>query len=158
MPDKTSDLEVPLQSPYSQDGCFFCGKANPHGAQLEFSLAGNGEREVLCRWVPDRRFLGLGRVLHGGIQGGMFDEIMGWSAHHFSGNPGVTVELEVRYLAPLYIGNPLEMRCRVLEMDQRRVRMEAWISDHEGKVCARAQGSYAPMEEKKFFALVGVEE
>jgi hypothetical protein len=32
----------------------------------------------------------LGRILHGGIQSGLFDEIMGWTAMHVTKQVGVT--------------------------------------------------------------------
>lgn len=150
--------ETPIEGTYSGTGCFFCGKDNPAGAQLEFARVDGSDQELVSRWVPDKRFRGLGRVLHGGIQSGVFDEIMGWTAHHFCGRPGVTAELRVRYLGPLYIGEPLELRCRVAEADDKKMRLEARILNPEGKVCAEAKGVYVMMAEERFLALVGSRE
>ena len=149
----TTPRETPLENPYSQSGCFFCGQDNPVGLKLRFARV-EGKEELVCRWRPDRRYLGLGRVLHGGIQCGLFDEIMGWTAHHFSQGPGVTQEVSVRYLAPLFIDRPLELRCRVVERKERRIFMEAEIRDHQGRVCSRARGSYALMDPERFARLV----
>lgn len=147
--------ETPLQSTYSGSGCFFCGPDNPAGTQLKFFRVEGERRELVTRWTPDERYRGLGQVLHGGIQSGMFDEIMGWTAHHFSQGPGVTAEIHVKYLGPLYIGQPLELRCWVTDSDERKFHLAAAITNHEGKVCAQAEGVYVMMDPERFRGLVG---
>lgn len=156
MQDRTNtNGETPLSNPYSEAGCFFCGPENPAGPHLRFFRV-EGERfELVARWTPDERYRGLGQVLHGGIQAGMLDEIMGWTAHQFSEGPGVTAEMRIKYLGPLYIGNPLELRCWVEEADERKVHLHGVINDHENKLCAEAFGVYVMMSPERFTSLVG---
>ncbi len=153
--DHNSSAETPLENPFSGAGCFFCGQQNPAGTRLRFSRVEGERRQLVARWTPDQRYRGLGRVLHGGIQSGLFDEIMGWTAHHFSQGPGVTAEIHVKYLGPLYIGDPLELRCWVTESHRRKVHLAATITDHHGRVCAEAHGVYVMMNPERFHQLVG---
>ncbi|MCB2189564.1 MAG: PaaI family thioesterase [Deltaproteobacteria bacterium] len=145
---------VLLANPYSTSNCFFCGENNPRGAHLEFWQVNDDPLEVVCHWTPGPDFSGLGRVLHGGIQSGLFDEIMGWTAHHVEHTPGVTTELRVKFLRPLYVEEPLELRCRVAGREGRRVDLAAELLGPDGEVAARASGSYVLMDPERFFGLV----
>ena len=74
---------------YTQQECFFCGSNNPVGLKLRFYLDEEAG-EVSTEYKASRLFVGLGNILHGGIQAGLFDEIMGWTAHNILKEMGVT--------------------------------------------------------------------
>ncbi len=145
----------PLRNPYSGSGCFFCGPANPIGLKLTFFETGSEPRELVCRWQADELFRGLGRVLHGGIQSGLFDEIMGWTTHHLMGVSAVTGELHVKFLRPVKIGQEIEVRCRAGEVKGREVWLEAELRDETGQVCTTARGSYILIPEERFRQIMG---
>jgi acyl-coenzyme A thioesterase PaaI-like protein len=82
-------MKKEIPNPYPEQTCFFCGEKNPIGLHLTFYLdEENGE--VNTEYVPSKHFMGLGNILHGGIQSGLFDEIMGWTTHTLTGQNGVT--------------------------------------------------------------------
>jgi|Deesub1362A_J573_1020465.scaffolds.fasta_scaffold10336_1 acyl-coenzyme A thioesterase PaaI-like protein len=145
----------PLNNPYSDQGCFFCGPANPIGLKLRFFEASTEPPELMCRWTPGEHYRGLGRVLHGGLQCGLFDEIMGWTTHHFTGQSAVTGEINVRFHGPIYIGSPLELRCRITGREGRRVYLAAEIRNHQGRECSTAQGYYVLVPAERFAQIVG---
>lgn len=91
---------------YPGRDCLFCGEENPIGLKLKFYLD-EETGEVSTEYLPSRLFVGLGNVLHGGIQAGLFDEIMGWTAHNLTGEMGVTSELRVKFLKPVYLGKQI---------------------------------------------------
>ncbi|MCF8032926.1 MAG: PaaI family thioesterase [Desulfarculaceae bacterium] len=150
--------ETPLISTYSRNDCFFCGEENPAGCQLRFSRVEGDPPELVCRWTPPQRFNGLGEILHGGIQSGIFDEIMGWTAHQMTGEPSVTGELHIEFLGPLYVGAPLEARCRVAEIEGRRVGLAAEIRGPNGQVASRAKGAYIMVTPERFAQVTKSEE
>ena len=145
----------PIANPYPGGGCFFCGQKNPVGLKLEFMETEGEPRELVCRWRPGRHYRGLGRVLHGGIQSGLFDEIMGWATHYLLQRSGVTGSLHVTFHKPVYIGDPLEVRCRIERIQGRQVHLSAEISNPAAEVCTRATGTYVLLAEGKFRRLVG---
>ena len=135
-------------------GCFFCGSDNPVGLKLTFQETEGDPNELVCRWVPSAVFRGLGQILHGGIQSGLFDEIMGWSAHYVTGRQGVTISLQVNFVKPLFVEQEIEVRCRVDRMDGDRVHLIAEIVNAGGEVCTRGTGTYVLMDQDRFLNLV----
>lgn len=145
----------PISNPYSESGCFFCGKNNPGSLRLQFHETDTEPKELVCRWVPPSMYKGFGRILHGGIQSGLFDEIMGWTALHLTGKVGVTASLEVRFLKPVFVEQEIEVRCRIASIDGPGIRLTAEIRSRDNLVRTRAEGVYVLMERDRFAALVG---
>ncbi len=144
-----------IPNPYGREGCFFCGPTNPVGLKLNFYETDGQPHELVCTWVPTPVFKGFGRVLHGGIQSGLFDEIMGWTAFHLTKKVGLTGQLNVRFLKPLFIEQEIEVRCRIESHKGSRVSLTAEIKDSRGEICTTATGTYVLMEPEKFTELVG---
>ena len=143
--------EIP--NPYPEQGCFFCGVNNPVGLKLRFFL--NEEtKEVSTEFVGVRHFMGLGNILHGGIQSGLFDEIMGWTTHVLTGQMGVTSELSLHFLKPVYLEKKILVFCRILFRENSKVQLEARIEYEEGDVCSRAEGIYYLLPDTKFNKLI----
>ncbi len=102
-----------VPNPYRAGGCFFCGPSNPQGLKLTFQETETEPNELVCQWVPASMYKGFGKILHGGIQSGLFDEIMGWTTLHLTQQVAVTSALKVNFLKPLYVEQPIEVRCRI---------------------------------------------
>ncbi len=143
-----------LASVYGAGECFFCGPNNPIGLKLTFYETETEPKELVCRWTPTRVFKGLGKVLHGGIQSGLFDEIMGWTALHRTNEIGVTSNIEIRFLKPLFVEQEIEVRCRVDSRDGAKINLAAEIKNSAGDVCTKATGTYVLMSREKFEKLV----
>jgi len=146
-----------LDNPYSEGGCFFCSPSNPVGLKLTFHETETEPNELVCRWYAHSQYRGLGKILHGGIQSGLFDEIMGWTTHFLTEQMGVTSSLNVQFLKPLYIEQEIEIRCRIQSRDGSKVNLEAEIKNSDGTVCTRAVGTYVIMAREKFDRAVGEE-
>lgn len=144
-----------IENPYSGGGCFFCGPANPIGLKLRFYETDDEPKELVCRWQPDKLYRGLGSVLHGGIQCGLFDEIMGWTTHYLMGESAVTGELHTKFLKPVRLTQEIEVRCHIDEIKGREVWLEAEIKDSAGQVCTKARGSYILISQERFEAIMG---
>ena len=132
-----------LPNPYGAGECFFCGPNNPIGLKLTFYETETEPKELVCRWTPARVFKGLGKVLHGGIQSGLFDEIMGWTALHRTNEIGVTSNIEVRFLKPLFVDQEIEVIVvSLLEMGPKstsrrksRIAPEMSVQKPPGPMC-----------------------
>ncbi len=141
-----------IPNPYTD--CFFCGSHNPAGLRLTFQETGTSPNELTCRWRPSSLYVGLGKVLHGGIQSGLFDEIMGWTTFHLTGHQGVTVSLHVDFLKPLFVEQEIEIRCRIESIADSKVNLSGEIKNGEGATCSRASGTYLVMEPDRFKRIV----
>jgi len=124
-------------------GCFLCGDENPAGIRTRFYVEGS---EVRGRFTLPRHVNGYKNVAHGGVVAALLDETMGWAATVFGKTHPMylTGELTVKYLAPVPVGEEIEVRSRLVEDAGRLAYSEGEIL-HGGKVCARAKGKFAPM-------------
>lgn len=144
-----------ITNKYSESNCFFCGTKNGLGLKLKFYESESPPNELVCLWHPPAIYTGFGKILHGGIQSGLFDEIMGWTTMHFQKRLGVTSSLNIRFLKPLYVDQQIQVRCRITSCSDKRVTLAAEISDAKNQVCSTATGTYTLIEESYFESLIG---
>ena len=76
-------MKVEIANPYPDNNCFFCGSDNSEGLKLKFYWD-ETKQEVYTEYLPAQYFIGQGKILHGGIQMGLLDEIMGWTCYVFT--------------------------------------------------------------------------
>lgn len=143
-----------IDNPYRENNCFFCGKNNWQGLKLDFYW--NDElKEAFTEYLPERRFIGLGDILHGGIQMGLLDELMGWTSFAVSGQMAVTADFTVKFLSPVYIQEKnIRLTCRVVSQEGFRMAMEATLTNFQNCVCTTASGSFRLLPEHKFKSLI----
>ena len=60
---------------YDGYDCFGCAPENPLGLALDFFEDGE---DLVATWEPGEHYQGYNRVLHGGIQATLLDEIASW--------------------------------------------------------------------------------
>jgi acyl-coenzyme A thioesterase PaaI-like protein len=123
----------------SSRGCFVCGKENPVGLRVHFDRTDDGVRAGVR---PSQHFQGFGGVLQGGVAAGLMDDAMWYAIYGTADTMTMTVELTVRYKAPVPVETDLTVTARVVE--QRRVLFTcaAAISGPDGTVLAEATGKF----------------
>jgi acyl-coenzyme A thioesterase PaaI-like protein len=143
-----------IQNPFVGNNCFFCGTDNHHGLKLKFYWD-EERQETSTEYVPAQQYAGLGNILHGAMQTGLLDEIMGWSTFVHTHAMAVTSDLTIKFLSPVYIrGNPVTVTCRLLSKDGPKVHMQAMLTNSEGVVCTTATGTFHIVSAKRYQALV----
>lgn len=94
--------------------------------------------------------------VHGGIIAAYFDEVLG-VAQSMTGNPGMTVNLSVDYVAPTPLGRPVTFRGTVTSVEGRKIRTSGSL--HHGDVlCATATGLFVSMRPEVFERLLRMRE
>jgi acyl-coenzyme A thioesterase PaaI-like protein len=88
--------------------------------------------------------------LHGGIQSGLFDEIMGWTTLHITKKVALTSGIQVEFLKPLYVEQQIEVRCRIDSTNGSRINLTAEIKNSRQEICSKATGTYVLMDPEKF--------
>jgi acyl-coenzyme A thioesterase PaaI-like protein len=124
-------------------GCFLCGDENACGVRTKFFVEGDA---VCSRITLPRHVNGYRNIAHGGVLAALLDESMGWAATVFGGlrRMYLTGELTVKYLAPVPVGEEIEIRSRLLE-DAGRIAYSEGELTCGGIVCVRARGKFLPM-------------
>ncbi len=129
--------------------CWGCGL----GVGLEFEWRFEGP-VLQAEHAVSERFQGPPGTVHGGIVAALLDEACGQVARPVV-SPAVTSRLEVRYLAPVPVEEPLRFSAQVVGQDGRRVQAEASILDGTGLILAHAQADVVQVRPEHFLSTPG---
>jgi uncharacterized protein (TIGR00369 family) len=121
------------------DLCFVCGKNNRRGLRLSFAYPEPGRAETSCS-IPEH-FSGWQRMTHGGLLATLLDEAMAHACISREG-PAVTVELTVRFLKPVEVGQAVLIRAEVREVKGRVLEAQGEVLDSGGEAVARGSGRF----------------
>lgn len=126
--------------------CFGCSPANEFGLHLEFWDAGD---ELVARWNPQKAYEGWSGILHGGIQATLMDEAAAWLVFVKLKTAGVTSELNIKYLKPVFLAKGENtVRARLISRENHLAKIECRLYDGEGVLCASAEARYFCYPEK----------
>jgi uncharacterized protein (TIGR00369 family) len=142
------DHDVPTIT-WQRDGCFGCGPANPHGLHLHFTLAPTG-KSYICEFMLDESFVGPPGHAHGGIIATILDEAMG-KANKLRGKVALTRQMQVEYLRPVPLRQPLIAEGRVLRVRGRALYNLGELRNTSGKVLARSRGKFLSINPERMF-------
>jgi acyl-coenzyme A thioesterase PaaI-like protein len=93
------------------------GRSNPTSVDLDVRYEGD---EVVADVVLRRAFEGAPGRAHGGIVAAAFDDVTGFVIGKLQ-EPAFTGELTVRYVAPVPVDEPLEIRARLDGRERRKL-------------------------------------
>jgi len=131
------------------DGCFVCDPSglNPRSLALRFAWDDEQER-IETSFTPAKDWCGFGGVVHGGILTAIADDSMAWAAHQATGKWGVTANLTIRFLRPVYEGEEYTAYGRTVEVNGKKVKTGARIVDKSGKTCADIKALFVVMPDR----------
>ena len=118
--------------------CFGCSPHNPIGLRLKFTEEGE-----ICRSVftSTREHEGWPGIMHGGILTTLLDEVMGnwlW----FREIVAMTVELNVKFIKPVSIGQTITIEGKMDEQKGRVIMLEGQILLPDGTVAVKATAKF----------------
>ena len=117
------------------------GKANPTSVELDVRYEGD---EIIADVVLRRAFEGAPGRAHGGIVAAAFDDVTGFVIAQIQ-QPAFTGELTVRYLAPVPVDQPLELRARLDGRERRKLFISGEVLS-EGVVIATCRAIYITVD------------
>ena len=131
--------------------CFGCSPVNPSGLQMKFSA--NQDTVFSNVTIPDH-LCGWSNIAHGGVLTTILDEVMSWAALHFLKRITMTKSMNIEFIKPVYIRNPLKAEGNVLERTGKHdAVMEGILYDAAGVACAKSTANFAifsPKVAKRF--------
>jgi uncharacterized protein (TIGR00369 family) len=143
------DHDVPSPA-WQRDICFGCGPANPDGLQLKFALSQDGKSYV-CAFSLAGRFVGPPGHAHGGIIATILDEAMS-KANKLKAKVALTRRLQIEYLRPVPLGQPVIAQGQVSRMKGRILYNSAELRNAAGEVLARGRGTFLAVDAEAMFA------
>lgn len=130
--------------PAHHDHCLGCGPDNPHGHHLRATRHGEG---VQAWHTFDDRHVGAPGIVHGGAVATVIDDLYGFLLY-LVGEPAVTRQLTIDYLAPVLIGTTYLLQADVTRREGRKLFVAATVTAPDGRPVAASTA---------VFVTVGVE-
>ena len=127
-----------ILNPYDIRGnmCFGCSQSNPLGLRLKFM---ESAEFVHATWNPDRYYEGYPNILHGGIISALLDEIGAWCISVKAGTAGVTTEINIKYILPVYINKgEISLQASIIEHVEKNAKVKCQLFNSQSKLCAEA--------------------
>jgi len=123
------------------------GRSNPIAPPLD--LAPDAESGLVGgTGYFGNAYEGAPGCVHGGFLAAAFDELLGMACI-FSGNPGMTGTLEIKYRSPTPIRTELRFEGRLDRVEGRRIYTSGAV--YFGEVCcAESTGIFVSIDRKKF--------
>ena len=126
--------------------CFGCSPVNPSGLQMNFFA---DRDKVISNVTIPEHLCGWSNIAHGGVLTTILDEIMSWAALHFIKRITMTKSMNIEFIKPVYIRNPLKAEGKVLEITGKHdVEMEGILYNDKGVVCAKSTANFAVFSPK----------
>jgi uncharacterized protein (TIGR00369 family) len=120
--------------------CFGCSPTNPIGLKLNFW---EEDEWVYAKWTPEKWYEGYLNMLHGGIQATLLDEIADWVLIVKLGTSGVTKNLNITYLKPVFVNQgEITIRAKLVSQNGTSVVTYAELIDIEDVVRSSAEIEY----------------
>lgn len=135
--------EILENNPYTM--CFACGKDNELGLHMKFEVE---EDCVKAYFTPQPQHQSYSGRVHGGLVAVLLDEVTGNYLFCKEGVPAYTARMEIRYRAPLLIGEEVVCTGKELKRRGRMVEMLGTVAKKDGTVLAESF-SRMMLEEKK---------
>jgi len=128
--------------------CFGCGPANPQGLHLSFTTDKSDPAAITAtaHFQLDRMHEGPPGHIHGGIVAALLDEAMS-KLNRPLNVLAMTRHMEVDYLRPSPLYQPLILVARHLSREGRKLFHQAELQRPDGTVLARGKGLFIALDE-----------
>ncbi|MEO0564954.1 MAG: PaaI family thioesterase [Chloroflexota bacterium] len=97
--------------------------------------------EVRGTFTLNKAAMGPPGFVHGGLLAALLDEAMGIAAH-FSEYKVVSANLNLNYLKPVPLGQPMTVTARVSRKDGRKVYIDGLVTLATGEEATRCEGLF----------------
>lgn len=130
----------------SDHNCFGCSPVNPSGLQMDFYA---DQDTVFSNVAIPEHLCGWSNIAHGGVLTTILDEIMSWAALHFIKRITMTKSMNIEFIKPVYIRDPLKAEGRVREITAKHEAvMEGILYNGKGIACAKSTANFAVFSPK----------
>jgi len=122
----------------SHDACFACGRLKKDGLALVFEAV---QDRIYCRTTLDSKYQSYDGIIHGGILASIADATMVNLVYRQCGGRPLTCSLEMRYRAPVHVGDQIVAEAGLLRTKHRIVWASCRITV-EDRLCAEATAAF----------------
>jgi uncharacterized protein (TIGR00369 family) len=150
MPQSTTPDPAPASPGWRRNNCFGCGPGNDSGLRLNFTESPGGQ-SYICEFQLGEAFGGPPGHAHGGIIATILDEAMS-KANRLRQTVALTRRIEVDYLRPVPLGQPLVVEGSIVQVRGRAHYNRAQLRSASGELLAQSRGKFLAIDAEKLFA------
>ena len=137
-----------LLKPNPTNHCFGCGGANARGMQLAFDQ-NDATQRIRGEFSIPGDYQGGSGFVHGGVIALLLDEVMA-KVSRFHKDHAVTADLNVEYVKPVPVGQPLIVEGWEVERNGRDIHRIGEIRAATGALLARGRGHFVQVDPERF--------
>lgn len=141
----TSSIKI-LRTLPEHGWCYICGTENPKSLGVRWNLM--EDHSITTTVTFDLSQQGPPGFAHGGATAGLLDEAMG-SALWAAGHQVVAVNLQVNYLKPVPLKQPIYISASIDKIEGHAIHVGSSINLEDGMVLVTGHGIY--VEAPQFF-------
>ena len=134
--------------------CFGCGEKNPIGAKLNFFKL--SEKSVGSTFKVPEIWGGWGKIVHGGLQTVLMDEVAGWCVVALLEEACLTINVELQFLKPLYVENEAEIVGEIIEDQGKDIVVKSYIKDTKGDICTQGLFTFRRVQKERIEQMAGI--
>jgi uncharacterized protein (TIGR00369 family) len=120
--------------------CMVCGPESVHKAGVPLLFIREAGGKVSAEFQVGERHQGYTGLMHGGMTSTLLDAAM-THCLLMSGIQALTAELTVRFMAPIRVGQTLQLSAQLLGERRGIYQLEAWLR-HGAQGVARARAKF----------------
>jgi uncharacterized protein (TIGR00369 family) len=121
-------------------GSNFVGGAWENGFAIQFLRSHEGK--YVAKFTFSERHQGPPSIAHGGAIAALLDEAVTAAVAHEVGFPAFTVQLDISYRAPVYLNTEVTIVGQVLNVEGRKVFVQAQVILPDGTIATEAKGLF----------------
>ena len=116
-------------------------KNSAYFSHMGFEIVHFEENHVLLKLPINDHLMNVNGTLHGGVHASMLDQVLGMLISITTKTKCATINLNVNYFAPTVTGD-IFATAKILNQGYKIVTAEAEILDEQGKLLAKATGTF----------------
>lgn len=119
---------------------------SPHQEHVGLRITGAEAGHVELEWLPQAHICNRAGIVHGGYLAIVLDDAAGLAAASLGERfvPMLTMDLRIEYIRPALPDQPYRSLGSIVHAGRTRVIADGRVEDAEGRVLARASGSFTP--------------
>lgn len=116
-----------------------------NGFGVNFTLQGD---TCLAQYTFKGHQQGPDKIAHGGAVAALIDEAMTAVVYKLGYGPAFTVNLNISYRAPIYVGEQVDILAKLLEIDGRKIYLRTQIHLPDATLATEADGLFIQLPEE----------
>jgi hypothetical protein len=132
--------------------CFGCGEDNPIGAKLDFYKI--SDISIKSTFTIPLTWGGWGDIAHGGLQTVLLDEVSGWTIVSLLDRYALTINLQMEFIKPIYLGETVEAISKIEKVDERDITIFSVLKNENEDVCTKGTFVFRDVGREKIERLI----